>query len=130
MKKVSQQEIEQSVKEYLKAKQAKKAAEAAMNKAEAVITRYGRENLGNFIDKRLICGEGIIQLRAGVAKPLKEGKALSAIERNVLAADLPDEFVRMLPDFAALYNCQDVKVRQLLKMQGIEIVREDTFFVV
>lgn len=130
MKRVSQQEVEQSVKEYLKAKQAKKAAEAVMNKAEAVIARYGRENLGNFIDKRLICGEGIIQLRAGVAKPVKEGKALSATERNVLAAELPGEFVRMIPDYIALFNCPDVKVRQLLKMQGIEIVREDTFSIV
>lgn len=130
MKRVNQQEVEQSVKEYLKAKQAKKAAEAAMNKAEAVIARYGRENLGNFIDKCLICGEGIIQLRAGVAKPVKEGKALSATERNVLAAELPGEFVRMIPDYIALFNCPDVKVRQLLKMHGVEIVREDTFAVV
>lgn len=130
MKRVSQQEVEQSVKEYLKAKQAKKAAEAAMSKAEAVITRYGQENLGDFVDKRLVCGDGIIQLRAGVAKPVREGKALSATERNVLAAELPGEFVRMIPDYIALFNCPDVKVRQLLKMQGIEIVREDTFAVV
>lgn len=130
MKKVSKEEVEKSIAAYLSAKQAKKEAEAIMKNTEAIIEQYGLENLQAFVDNRLVCCTGIIQIKAGAAKPMRDGKPLSTTERGALAADLPREFVKISPDFTALYGCQDAKVRQILKARGIEIVREDCFAII
>lgn len=97
--------------------------------AEAVIEAYGMEHLGEFADGRLAMESGIIAIKAGTAKPVKEGKPLSTAARAELAAALPDAYVKVACDFGVLFNSQDKTVRQILKTRGIEIVREDKFTV-
>ena len=73
---------------------------------------------------------GIIAIKAGTAKPVKEGKPLSTAARSELAAALPPAYVKVACDFGVLYDSQDKVVRQILKARGIEIVREDKFAVI
>lgn len=130
MEKVTKQAAEEAVANFLKAKQVKKEAEASMKQAEAVVEQFGIEHIGDFIDNRLACGIGIIQIKAGQAKPLKDGKPLSTAGRTELATRLPEAYVKVAPDFLALYNSTDAKVRQQLKAEKIEVVREDKFAIV
>ena len=107
------------------------AAELAgrIKDAETIVEAYGLEHLGDFTDGRLALDTGIIALKAGTAKPVKEGKPLSTAARAELAAALPPAYVKMACDFGVLFQSQDKAVRQILKARGIEIVRDDKFTV-
>ena len=72
----------------------------------------------------------IIAIKAGAAKPIKEGKALSTAARAELASVLPAAYVKVACDFGVLYDSKDKTVRQILRSRGIEIVREDKFTVI
>ncbi len=107
------------------------AAELAgrIKDAESVIEAYGLEHLGEFADGRLALGAGVVAIKAGAAKPVKEGKPLSTAARAELASVLPPAYVKVACDFGVLFQSQDKAVRQILKARGIEIVREDKFTV-
>ena len=97
--------------------------------AEASVEAYGLEHLSEFADGRLAVEGGIIAIKAGTAKPIKEGKPLSTAARSELAAALPAAYVKVACDFGVLYDSKDKTVRQILRSRGIEIVREDKFTV-
>ncbi len=107
------------------------AAELAgrIKDAEAVVEAYGLEHLGEFADGRLALDAGVVAIKAGTAKPVKEGKPLSTAARAELASVLPPAYVKVACDFGVLFQSQDKAVRQILKARGIEIVREDKFTV-
>ncbi len=126
---VTRQEAEQAIALYRTAKAAKQESEAQMAEAERIIDAFGRTHLGDFSDGRLELDSGTLALKAGAAKPLKNGRPLPTALRTELAAQLPAAYVRRSCDFAELYSCADKMVRQLLAVNGIEIVREDRFVV-
>lgn len=126
---VTRQEAEQAIAIYRTAKTAKQESEAQMAAAERIIERFGRMHIDEFADGRLVLDSGTLAVRAGTAKPVKDGRSLGAAARSELAARLPSAYVRLSCDFAGLYGCRDKLVRQLLASRGIEIVREDKFVV-
>lgn len=126
---ITHNDVEQAIALYRTAKAAKQQCEAQMAEADRIITAFGKAHLEEFTDGRLELDSGTLVLRAGAAKPLKEGHPLSADARSELAAVLPSTYVRPSCDFTALYGCRDKAVRQLLATRGIEIVREDKFAV-
>ncbi|WP_297628736.1 hypothetical protein [uncultured Rikenella sp.] len=129
MEKVSKEQAEAAVQAIKTLKI--QAAELAgrIKDAETIVEAYGLEHLGDFTDGRLALDTGIIALKAGTAKPVKEGKPLSTAARAELAAALPPAYVKMACDFGVLFQSQDKAVRQILKARGIEIVRDDKFTV-
>ena len=129
MEKVSKEQAEAAVQAIKTLKI--QAAELAgrIKDAETIVEAYGLEHLGDFTDGRLALDTGIIALKAGTAKPVKEGKPLSTAARAELAAALPAAYVKVACDFGVLFQSQDKAVRQILKARGIEIVREDRFVV-
>lgn len=126
---VTRQEAEQAIAIYRTAKSAKQESEAQMAEAERVIESFGRAHIGEFADGRLELDSGTLAVKAGVAKPIREGRPLTPAARDELAALLPPAYVRPTCDFAELYGCSDKMVRRLLASRGIEIVREDRFIV-
>lgn len=126
---ITYNDVEQAIALYRTAKAAKQQCEAQMAEADRIITAFGQSHLEEFTDGRLELDSGTLALRAGAAKPLKEGHPLSAAARSELAAVLPSAYVRPSCDFTSLYGCRDKVVRQLLAARGIEIVREDKFVV-
>lgn len=129
MKKVSKEQAEAAVQAVKTLKIQAADLAGKIKDAEAVVEAYGVEHLGEFADGRLAVETGVIAIKAGTAKPVKEGKALSTAARAELAAALPAAYVKVACDFGVLYDCKDKTVRQLLKVRGIEIVREDKFTV-
>ena len=130
MEKVTKEQVEQAVKSVKAMKIQAAELSGKIKDAEAIVEAYGQEHLGEFADGRLAVDGGIIALKAGVAKPMKEGKALSTAARAELASVLPAAYVKVACDFGGLYDSQDKTVRQILKSRGIEIVREDKFAVI
>lgn len=130
MEKVTRKQAEEAATAYLEAKRRKREAEGCMEEAETLVACYCREHLGDFTDDKLPLGEAMVAIKAGAAKPVKDGKALSTAARTALAAALPQQFVKIMPDFVALYGCQDKVVRQILRAQGVEIVREDKYIII
>lgn len=126
---ITRSDAEQAIALYRTAKSAKQQCESQMAEAERIITAFGQSHLEEFTDGRLELDSGTLALRAGAAKPLKEGRPLSAAARVELAGLLPRAYVRPSCDFSSLYGCRDKVVRQLLAARGIEIVREDKFVV-
>lgn len=129
MEKVTKEQAEAAVQTVRQLKIQASELAGRIKDAEAVVEAYSVEHLGEFADGRLALDAGIIALKAGTAKPVKEGKALSTAARAELAAALPAAYVKVACDFGVLYDCKDKTVRQLLKVRGIEIVREDKFTV-
>ena len=101
-----------------------------MKEAEELVACYCSEHMADFTDDRMPLGNAIVAIKAGTAKPVKDGKSLSTAARTALALALPEQFVKLQPDFMALYSCEDKVVRQILKSQGVEIVREDKFNII
>lgn len=130
MEKVTKEQVEQAVKSVKAMKIQAAELSGKIKDAEAIVEAYGQEHLGEFADGRLAVDGGIIALKAGVAKPMKEGKALSTAARAELASVLPAAYVKVACDFGVLYDSKDKTVRQILKSRGIEIVREDKFAVI
>lgn len=130
MEKVTKEQVEAAVREVRQLKIQASELAGRIKDAEAVVEAYGMEHLGDFSDGRLALEAGVIAIKAGTAKPVKEGKPLSTAARAELAAELPPAYVKVACDFGVLYNSQDKTVRQLLKARGIEIVREDKFTVI
>lgn len=130
MEKVTKEQVEQAVKSVKAMKIQAAELSGKIKDAEAIVEAYGQEHLGEFADGRLAVDGGIIALKAGVAKPMKEGKALSTAARAELASVLPAAYVKVACDFGILYDSKDKTVRQILKSRGIEIVREDKFAVI
>ncbi|MDE6499587.1 MAG: hypothetical protein K2K83_02635 [Rikenella sp.] len=126
---VTLQEAEQAIALYRTARNAKQESEAQMAEAERIIEAFGRTHLGDFADGRLELDSGTLAVKAGAAKPIKNGRPLPTAERIELANQLPPAYVRRSCDFAELYGCGDKMVRQLLAAHGVEIVREDRFVV-
>ena len=129
MENVSKQEVEKAIRAYKAATIQKAEIEGAIKDAEEVIEAYSLNHIGEFADGRLPMDEGVIAIKAGAAKPLKEGKPLPTVARSELAAALPPAYVKSSCDFTFLFNSQDKTVRQILASRGIEIVREDKFVV-
>ncbi len=129
MEKVTKEQAEAAVQTVRQLKIQASELAGRIKDAEAVVEAYGVEHLGEFADGRLAVETGVIAIKAGTAKPVKEGKALSTAARAELAAALPAAYVKVACDFGVLYDCKDKTVRQLLKVRGIEIVREDKFTV-
>lgn len=129
MKKVSKQMAEDAIKAYKEAKLQEAEVKGKIQKAEEIIEAYGCAHVEEFTDGRLPLDSGIIAIKAGVAKPMKEGKALPTAARAELAAVLPPAYVKTSCDFGVLFGSQDKTVRQLLAVRGIEIVREDKYTV-
>lgn len=130
MEKMTKQQAEEAVAAYLAAKRQKQEAEGLMEAAEALVACYCAEHLEDFTDDKLPLGGAMVAIKAGAAKPVKDGKALSTAARTALAAALPQQFVKITPDCVALYGCQDKVVRQILRTQGVKIVRDDKFVIV
>lgn len=130
MEKVTKEQVEQAVKSVKAMKIQAAELSGKIKDAESIVEAYGQEHLGEFADGRLAVDGGIIALKAGVAKPMKEGKALSTAARAELASVLPAAYVKVACDFGVLYDSKDKTVRQILKARGIEIVREDKFAVI
>ncbi len=130
MEKVTKEQVEKVVKSVKAMKIQAAEMSGKIKDAEAIVEAYGQEHLGEFADGRLAVDGGIIALKAGVAKPMKEGKALSTARRAELASVLPAAYVKVACDFGVLYDSKDKTVRQILKSRGIEIVREDKFAVI
>ena len=122
--------VEDAIRNYKEARIKKAEIEGKIKDAEAVIEAYGVNHISEFADGRLPLDGGIIAIKAGVAKPLKEGKPLSTIARTELAGALPPAYVKTTCDFSVLFNSQDKTVRQILAARGIEIVRDDKFTVI
>lgn len=129
MEKVTKAQVSAAIEALRAAKIEASEIAGRIKDAEAVVEAYGVEHLGDFADGRLAVDGGIIVLKAGTAKPIKEGKALSTAARAELAAALPAAYVKVACDFGVLYDCKDKTVRQILKSRGVEIVRDDKFTV-
>lgn len=129
MEKVTKVQVSAAIEALRAAKIEASEIAGRIKDAEAVVEAYGVEHLGDFADGRLAVDGGIIVLKAGTAKPIKEGKALSTAARAELAAALPAAYVKVACDFGVLYDCKDKTVRQILKSRGVEIVRDDKFTV-
>lgn len=127
MKKITKEQAEQAIKDWKAAKIKEAEIKGVLSDAEAVVEAYSVNNIGEFADGRLAMDSGIIALRAGMAKPVKEGKALSTTARAELAAALPPAYVKTTCDFGLLYSAQDKTVRQILQSRGIEVLREDKY---
>ena len=130
MKEITTKEVEQAIKAYKEAKAAEAEVKGRIAAAEEVIQAYGVGHIGEFVDGRLAMESGIIALKAGTAKPIKDGKPLSTAARSELASVLPVAYVKTTCDFGVLYGSTDKTVRQLLASRNIQIVREDKFSVV
>lgn len=130
MDKVTKEQAEKAVKTVKDLKIQAAELSGKIKDCEAIIEAYGQEHIGEFADGRLAVEGGIIALKAGVAKPMKEGKALSTAARAELASVLPAAYVKVACDFGVLYDSKDKTVRQILRSRGIEIVREDKFTVI
>lgn len=129
MEKISKEVAELAIIAYKQAKIDEAKVKGNLKDAEDVIEAYGVENIKEFSDGRLAMENGIIAIKAGAAKPLVGGKALSTAARSELATALPPAYVKMSCDFGVLYDSQDKTVRQILKSRGIEVVREDKYTV-
>lgn len=129
MKKITKEAAEAAITAYLQAKIKEADIKGSIKDAEEIIEAYSRENLESFSDGRMAMDNGIIAIRAGAAKPMKEGKALTTAARSELASALPAAYVKYSCEFSVLYDCTDKTVRQLLKSRGIEIVRDDKFVI-
>ena len=129
MEKVTKEAVEKAVKTVKDLKIQAAELNGKIKDAEAIVEAYGLEHLGEFADGRLAVDGGIIAIKAGTAKPIKEGKALSTAARAELASVLPAAYVKVACDFGVLYDSKDKTVRQILRSRGIEIVREDKFTV-
>lgn len=127
MEKITKQQAEDAVTAYLAAKKEKLEIDARMKEAEDRVACYCTDHMADFTDDRLPLGTAIITIKAGAAKPVKDGKALSTAARTALALALPEQYVKLMPDFTSLYSAEDKVVRQILRAQGVEIVREDKF---
>lgn len=130
MEKVTKEQVETAVQTVRQLKIQASELAGRIKDAEAVVEAYGIEHLGDFSDGRLALESGVIVLKAGTAKPIKEGKPLSTAARAELAAALPAAYVKVACDFGVLFGSQDKAVRQILRARGIEIVREDKFTVI
>lgn len=130
MEKVSKEQVEAAVQTVKDLKIQAAELNGRIKDAEAVVEAYGLDHMADFSDGRLAVATGIIAIKAGAAKPVKEGKPLSTAARSELAAALPPAYVKVACDFGILYDSQDKVVRQILKARGIEIVREDKFAVI
>lgn len=129
MEKVTKEAAEKAVKTVKDLKIQAAEINGKIKDAEAIVEAYGLEHLSEFADGRLAVEGGIIAIKAGTAKPIKEGKALSTAARAELASVLPAAYVKVACDFSVLYDSKDKTVRQILRSRGIEIVREDKFTV-
>lgn len=129
MEKVTKEVAEKAVKTVKDLKIQAAEINGKIKDAEAIVEAYGLEHLSEFADGRLAVDGGIIAIKAGTAKPIKEGKALSTAARAELASVLPAAYVKVACDFGVLYDSKDKTVRQILRSRGIEIVREDKFTV-
>ena len=129
MGKVTKEAAEKAVKTVKDLKIQAAEINGKIKDAEAIVEAYGLEHLSEFADGRLAVEGGIIAIKAGTAKPIKEGKALSTAARAELASVLPAAYVKVACDFGVLYDSKDKTVRQILRSRGIEIVREDKFTV-
>lgn len=130
MNKTTLEAVEKAVKEIKELKIQASEINGKIKDNEAVIEAYSVEHLSDFSDGRLSLSTGIIAVKAGQAKPVKEGKPLSTAARAELATVLPPAYVKMACDYSILYDIKDKMVRQILRSRGIEIVREDKFTVI
>lgn len=115
---------------YLVAKREKQEIDARIKEVEDLVACYCTDHMADFTDDRMALGNAIVAIKAGTAKPLKDGKALSTAARTALALALPKQYVKLTPDFMTLYSAEDKVVRQILRAQGVEIVREDKFNII
>lgn len=129
MKNVTKQQAEQAIKDWTDAKIRADEIKGELEKSTAIITAYGINHIAEFADGRLVMDNGVLAIRSGVAKAVKEGKPLSTAAKAELAAALPVAYVKTACDFAVLFGAQDKTVRQILQSRGIEVVREDIYFV-
>lgn len=129
MKNITKQEVEQAIKAWKAAKIQSEEIKGKIKDAEDVISAYGINHIEEFADGRLPMESGVIAIKSGVAKAVKEGKALSATAKAELATVLPSAYVKVSPDFGILFGAQDKTVRQMLQARGIEVIREDIYYV-
>lgn len=119
MDKITKEQAEQAITDYRAAKAAKKAHEAIMAEAESIVTAYANEHVTEFTDGKLALDGGMLEIKAGAAKPVTiDGSALSTAARAELAKKLPFNFVNITVDAKALYRCEDKRVRQILNAPG------------
>lgn len=131
MKKIEKECAEKAVTTIINLTKQIKELSSVVKEAEDVIEGYGKQNIADFTDNRLACGIGIIQIKAGSAKPIdKSGKAVNKSTREHLANLLPSRFISVSIDAKALFESDDKIVRQILQSNGVSIVREDRFVVV
>lgn len=127
--KISRSAAEMAIESWRAYKDMERETKAALAAAEAVIDTYAREHIAEFEDDKLALSKGIIAIRAGAAKPVKDGKALTTAARTELASLLPSNYVKIACDFAQLFGCEHKRVRQILEAYSIEIKREDRYVV-
>lgn len=129
MTKPTKKQVEKAIQEWKCIKVAQGMQASKLAEQEEIIEAYAREHLGDFVDNQLAFESGTIAIKAGAAKPMKNGKPLSTAARAELAVLLPPAYVKQSCEFAALYGVEDKKVREMLKSRGIEIVRDDKYVV-
>lgn len=129
MERITKEQVESAIVLYQQAKIKEAEIKGKIRDAEAIIEAYGVDNIASFSDGRLAMESGVIAIKAGSAKPIKEGKALSTAARSELASVLPPIYTKISCDFTVLFDCKDKTVRQILKSRGVEIVKEDKFIV-
>lgn len=132
MKKITQERAEEAVANIINLQRKIKELEASKKISEQIIDCYSRERVPEFVDDKLVCGIGIIQIKAGTAKPIdaKTGKSISKTLREKLALLLPSKYVSQTIDSKGLYDCDDKIARQILRSNGINIVRDDKYIVI
>lgn len=129
MERISKERAEEAIRAYREAKLRELEVRNEIREAEEIINMYALDNIENFEDGSLQMEDATITIRAGVAKPVKDGRPLSSAEREELAQALPPAYTRPACDFGLLFSCEDKIVRQMLKARNIEVVREDRFVV-
>lgn len=129
MKNITKQEAEQAIKDWKAAKIQSEEIKGKMKDAEDIFSAYGINHIAEFADGRLPLESGVIAIKSGVAKAVKEGKPLSTTAKAELATVLPPSYVKVSPDFGILFSAQDKTVRQILQARGIEVIKEDIYYV-
>lgn len=127
---IKRENVEAAIASWKECKEIERRNKAELEKLEQTIETYAREHIDDFEGDKLSLDNGTIAIKAGAAKPVKDGRPLSTIERAKLATIIPFDYVKLTCDYSALFKCEDKKVREILSANKINIVREDRYTVV
>lgn len=133
MKAVSKKKMEATLVTYLETREQYKQTKDKMDKLRKVIDTYCAAHLDDF-DKNnyLTLDSGKINMRKGVATPIRDGEILDTENRLKLATKIPKVYTRTTCDFEAIYKalrCQESDITEALSLAEVEIHKPDVFVV-